>query len=162
MQEDKIINALVGLVGACNNNPKTENTDHVVIKTLAFPSAYQETNDETLPALIEEIYAEKYTVAPGCATCQTPCGNTSDYDMNRIYEAGTDIRDLKLKMIAALRELAADVYRHQKPDALSADSMEIFYKILAYISYDMETDSLLTFWNEVQVDIEKVRREIHG
>lgn len=162
MQGDKIISALVGLVGACNNNPKTENTDHVVIKTLAFPSAYLEATDETLHALIDEIYAEKYTIAPGCATCQTPCGNTSDYDMDRIYEAGADIRELKLKMIAALRELAADVYRHQKPDALSADSMEIFYKILAYISYDMETDSLLTFWNEVQVDIEKIRREIHG
>ena len=37
MKEDKTISALIGLVGACNNNPKTENTDRVIIKALAFP-----------------------------------------------------------------------------------------------------------------------------
>ena len=36
MEENRIISALIGLVGACNNNPKTENTDHVIIKALAF------------------------------------------------------------------------------------------------------------------------------
>ena len=160
MEDNKIISALVGLVGACSNNPKTENTDDILIKTLAFPRTLPEADDETLQALIEEIHTEKYTVSPGCAACQTPCGNTSDYDMNRIYDAETDIRELKLKMISALEELAADIYRCQKMHSLSAESMEIFYKVLAYISFDMEKDSLLTFWNDEQKTIEKVRREI--
>ena len=159
MQENKIISALIGLVGACNNNPKTEKTDQIVIKALAFPPTYPEADAETLQALIEEIYVEKYTVAPGCAVCQTPCGNTSDYDMNRIFEAEADIRDLKLKMIAAVQELAADLYRYQKQDTLSEDSIEIFYKILAYISYDMGADSLLAFWNEIQAGIGEIRRK---
>ena len=133
----------------------------IIIKALAFPLTYPEADAEILQALIEEIYAEKYTVAPGCAVCQTPCGNTSDYDINRIYEAETDIRDLKLKMIAAVRELAADLYRYQKQDTLSEDSMEIFYKVLAYISYDMGADSLLAFWNEVQAGIGEIRRKIN-
>lgn len=160
MEDSKIISALIGLVGACNNNPKTENTDRVIIKSLAFPLTQPTAKEEIFQALIEEIYTEKYTVAPGCAVCQTPCGNTSDYDMSRIYEAEADIRELKLKMIAALQELAADLCRYQEADALSVDSMEIFYKVLSYISFDMETDSLLTFWNEVQADIGEIRRKI--
>ena len=160
MEEDKIISALIGLIGACNNNPKTENTDKVLIKALAFPVFRSETSDGNLQALIEEIYTEKYTVAPGCATCQTPCGNTSDYDMNRIYDAEADIRDLKLKILSALKELAAELYSLQKSDKMPMESMEFFYKALSYVSFDMERDGLLTFWNETQGTIEKIRRQI--
>lgn len=162
MEENKIIGALIGLVGACNNNPKTDNTDRVIIRALAFPQIQSEADAETWQALIEGIHTEKYTIAPNCAACQTPCGNTSDYDMSRIYNAKVDIRDLKLKMLSALKELAAELYSRQKQDTLSAESMEIFYKVLSYISYDMEKDSLITFWNEVQATIEKIRKEIRG
>lgn len=160
MEDDKIISALIGLIGACNNNPKTENTDRVIIKALAFPPALMEAGTENIQALIEEIYTEKYIVAPGCATCQTPCGNTSDYDMNRIYDAEADIRDLKLKILSALKELAAELYSLQKSDKMPMESMEFFYKALSYVSFDMERDGLLTFWNEVQGTTEKIRRQI--
>lgn len=160
MEEDRIISALIGLVGACNNNPKTENTDGVIIKALAFSMAQIETGSKGLQALIEEIYAEKHTVAPGCATCQTPCGNTSDYDMNRIYDAEADIRDLKLKILSVLKELAAELYSLQKWDTVPVESMEFFYKALLYVSFDMEREGLLTFWNEVQETLEKIRRKI--
>ena len=132
----------------------------MIIKSLAFPLLRPDADAEAFRTIIEEIYAEKYTVAPGCAACQTPCGNTSDYDMNRIYDAETDIRDLKVQMLAAMKELAADIYSRQKLDILPAESMEIFYKALAYISFDMEREGLITFWNEVQETIEKVRRQI--
>ena len=85
--EDKIISALVGLVGACNNNTKTPNTDSVVIKTLAFPLLCPEYTAADLRETIDSICAEKNVIAPDCAQCQMPCGNTSDYDMGRIYDA---------------------------------------------------------------------------
>lgn len=163
MEDNKIISALIGLVGACNNNPKTEHTDYILIKALAFPLTRSEADDEsaeTFQALIEEIHAEKYRVSPGCAACQTPCGNTSDYDMNRVYNAEADIRELKLKMISVLEELAADIYSRQQLNSLSEESMEFFYKVLSYISFDMGRDSLLTFWNDVQGTIEKMREMI--
>ena len=163
LEENKIISALIGLVGACNSNPKTENTDRIVIKALAFSldqSKTREVSNETLQMLIEEIYTEKYNVSPGCAACQTPCGNTSDYDMSRIYEAETEIRDLKLEILSVIEELAADIYSRKKVDALSAESMEFFYKTLLYISFDMEKNGLLAFWNEVQDAVEKIRRQI--
>ena len=160
MEKNEIISALIGLIGACNNNPKTENTDYVVIKALAFSPEPSETGNKTLQAFIEEIHTEKYIVAPSCATCQAPCGNTSDYDMDRIYGAETEIRDLKLKILSVVEELAADIYSHKKVDALSAESMEFFYKTLVYISLDMEKNGLLAFWNEVQDTVEEIRREV--
>lgn len=160
MEENRIVSALIGLVGACNNNPKTENTDQVIIKALAYTLTQSEADDGTLQALIEEISAEKYTIAPGCAACRTPCGNTSDYDMNRIYNAEADIRNLKLKIITVLKELAADLYKTQKAVLMSGESMEIFYKALAYISFDMGKEGLLTLLKEVQDTAEKIREEI--
>lgn len=134
----------------------------MVVKALAFSPTHVEADDETLQALIDEIHTEKYTIAPNCAVCQTPCGNTSDYDMDRICNAEPEIRDLKFQMIAALRELAADVYNGQKWDVMSAESIEIFYRVLAYLSFDMKRDSLYQFWDEMQETIEKIRRQIQG
>lgn len=98
MKEDRIISALIGLVGACNNNPKTADTDSIVIKALAFPLLCPEYDDKALREIVEDIYSEKNSVAPGCAVCAAPCGNTSDYDMRRIYEADDEIRKVKQRL----------------------------------------------------------------
>lgn len=158
--EDKIISALVGLAGACNNNPKTENTDAVVIKALAFSVMNTQADPGMLQEMIEEIYAEKYKISPGCATCQSPCGNTSDYDMNRIYNAEDSIRSLKLQILSELQNLVLDLYRNRKIHLLPQESMEIFYKVLIYISFDMEKEGLLAFLEETKESIQKIRREI--
>ena len=52
MPDDRIVSALVGLAGACNNNAKTENTDALVIKALSLP------NDGSCEAGIRETAAE--------------------------------------------------------------------------------------------------------
>lgn len=67
MREDRVISALIGLVGACNNNPKTADTDSLVIKALAFLLLCPEYDDEALREIVEDIYSEKKAVAPGCA-----------------------------------------------------------------------------------------------
>ena len=87
MIEDRIISVLIGLVRACNNNPKTAATDSLVVKALAFPLLRPNCGDKAVNEIIDEIRTEKNSVAPGCAVCIAPCGNTSDYDMRRIYEA---------------------------------------------------------------------------
>ena len=78
MREDGILSALIGLVGACGGNPKTANTDKVIVKALAFPLLHPE---EDVSGTVEAVRAEKNAVAPHCAHCASPCGNTSDYDM---------------------------------------------------------------------------------
>ena len=154
--EDKIISALVGLVGACNNNTKTPNTDSVVIKTLAFPLLCPEYTAADLRETIDSICAEKNVIAPDCAQCQMPCGNTSDYDMGRIYDAEDAVRKAKLQILAVLQKLAE--YACRQPDNVPFD-IEFFYKGLAYVSYDLDEAVLLELLNEAEAMEREIRRD---
>lgn len=156
MKEYITISALIGLVGACNNNPNTPSTDRVIIKALALPILNPEADAETVRQIADEIYAEKYTVSPGCASCAMPCGNTSDYDMNRIYNADEGVRSVKLQILSKLQELAAYIYQNQKLEALSPEDMEFFYKALSYVSYDMKSDVLYTLLTESEELLQKI------
>ena len=150
MREDKIINALIGLVGACNNNPKTADTDSLVINALAFPLLCPGDDDKALQEMVDDIHSEKNCVAPGCAICAAPCGNTSDYDMRRIYEADDVIRKVKLQILEEIQKLAAYVCCNQQFGRTLCIDNRLFYKALSYVSYDMDEVGLLELLDEVK------------
>ena len=141
MQKDNIIGVLIGLVGACENNPKTENTDKLILTALA-------SNESDDAKIIEQLRTEKNIISPGCATCATLCGNTSDYNMNRIYNAQLSLRDLKQQVLAEIRQLATDFL--QSGVTLTDESMSIFYKSLSYVSYELKEQTLLELLTEIQ------------
>lgn len=149
MKEDRIISALIGLVGACNNNPKTDNTDSLVIKSLAFPLLCPEYDDRALQKIVDDIYLEKNSVAPGCTVCTAPCGNTSDYDMRRIYEADDVIRKVKLQILEKLQKLAAYACCSYEFGSSCTDR-EFFYKALSYVSYNLDETDLLRLLDEAE------------
>lgn len=126
MQGDRIISALIGLVGAVSNNGKTEQTDKVIREALL-----RLTDADSEEVTVEKIHREKFTIAPDCATCQNPCGNTSDYDMMQFY--GPDAKN-----IAAKRELIEALRRK-----LSASEIvpETVYQGIAYLGYDLEPEA---------------------
>ena len=112
MIEDRIISVLIGLVRACNNNPKTAATDSLVVKALAFPLLCPNCGDKAVNEIIDEIHTEKNSVAPGCAVCTAPCGNTSDYDMRRIYEAD-ELFTIKLLKIQTVDNAFTTYFQHR-------------------------------------------------
>ena len=143
MQQDNVISVLIGLVGACNNNPKRENTDKVVLTALAFPACgYTESE------VIAQIRAEKNVISPDCATCATPCGNTSDYDMSRIYNAEPAVRDLKQQVLTEICQFATCAF--QKGVTLTEESTSLLYKALAYVGYDVSVQTLRLLLAEIQ------------
>lgn len=150
MREDKIISALIGLIGACSNNPKTAGTDSLVIKALAFPLLCPGYDDKALREIVDDIHSEKNSVAPGCAMCTAPCGNTSDYDMRRIYEADDIIRKVKLQILEEIQKLAAYVCCNPEFGRTSCTDNSLFYKALSYVSYDMDEAGLLELLEEVK------------
>lgn len=156
MREDAVISALIGLAGACGNNPKTANTDRLVIKALAFPVRYPECEDSVLQELADNIRTEKFTIAPGCAVCTAPCGNTSDYDMRRLYEAEDAIRSAKLRVLAKLQELAAGIFCRLEEDGQFPGDTGFFYKALSYVGYDVDEAALLALLEEA----DKIENEI--
>lgn len=157
MQKDRIISALIGLVGACNNNPKTSNTDQLILKALAYSYPYSEYGEESDQEILNEIYAEKNIIAPDCAFCAMPCGNTSDYDMHRIYNAPEEIRKAKLDILSMLQKGAWHLYQNLNTEFDAKTDYEVFYKALSYISYDMEQTALDAFIEELR---EIFRRDI--
>ena len=97
MQGDSIISALIGLVGAVSNNGKTEQTDSVIRE--AFLCLKDADSEEEM---VQKIHAEKFIIAPDCATCLNPCGNTSDYDMAQFYAADAKVISAKRDLIEAI------------------------------------------------------------
>ena len=107
---DELLGALVGLARATTSEPKTDDTDEVLnagLRLLAQPDV----PEEKLQRMLSIVHTEKHRVAPNCAACAMPCGNTNDYDLARLWNAPQDVRALKLRMLAAAIRLAQQTDR---------------------------------------------------
>ena len=123
MQGDRIISALIGLGGAMSNNGKTERTDSVVRKAFL-----RLTDGDSEEETVQKIHAEKFAIAPDCANCLNPCGNTSDYDMAQFYAADANV-------IAAKRDMIETICKKM---GLLQNIPEDVYQGIAYLGYDLE------------------------
>lgn len=119
----KTLSALIGLVGAESNNGKTEDTDAIVRQALL------RMHEEDWS---QRIWEEKFRIAPNCATCSAPCGNTSDYPMKKMESWSADQRAIREQVIGELQRIAA-----AETEALP----EIVYRAIAYIGYDLEEEA---------------------
>ena len=131
---DELLGALVGLARATTSEPKTDDTDEVLnagLRLLAQPDVPK----EKLQRMLTIVRTEKHRVAPNCATCAMPCGNTTDYDLTRLWNASQAIRTLKLRMLAAAIQLA-----QQHP---SGDRQTAVYQVLFTLAEDWDEALLL-------------------
>ena len=130
---DTLLGALVGLARSTSSEPKTENTDAVLNAGLRL-AAQPDAPAETLQRMLDITRAEKHAVAPNCATCAMPCGNTKDYDLTRLRSAAPAVRQRKLRLLQAVFRLAA-----QHPDA---DVQLAIYRGLFAFSEDWDEELL--------------------
>lgn len=124
MTDILILGALVGLVGAVENNGKSSTTDMVIKEAL-------QSNDVTY--MLEVIHNETFKISPSCKNCTTPCGKTSDANLNYLNEDEDLISSLKRRIV---NELVAYIKR-SKSDVLE----EIVYKSIAYLGYNLRPES---------------------
>ncbi|MCQ2507334.1 MAG: hypothetical protein MJ097_00940 [Dorea sp.] len=113
---DELFGALIGLSRVCSNNPKTEKTGAILLEGLLVLAraenssvGWVEPSDPrvlSLKELIQKVHEDKYTIAPDCLTCQTPCGNTSDYDLNIMRLGDAVMFGHKLHILRIATELA--------------------------------------------------------
>lgn len=135
---EKVISALIGLVGAVSNNGKTDETDKIIKKALMSIK-----NGENEDSVVDMIHKEKFTIAPDCATCLNPCGNTSDYDIEKLKNAPEDVRNAKLNLINALCEMAVSLKYDELSDDVISDNVmpDDAYRAIAYLGYDLAVES---------------------
>lgn len=141
--QDALTGALIGLARACSNNPGTDKTDSLILEGLFTTITNVNFNDETLRSLIGRVRAEKAAIVPGCAGCASPCGNTDDYDMDRLWNAQEDIHSLKSLLLFGIRGMAAYAYHAEVLGYRSGEVNAFFYKALSVLAEDWGMEELL-------------------
>lgn len=120
--ETKLWSSLIGLAKTIDSNPKTNNTDALVLKCLSHINHHTVTQD-----LIEQVHKEKERISPGCKTCTHPCGNTSDYDMSLITEKKKDLMNL----------------------ILTLNQIDLIYRGLCYLGFDIDNSYIQELIDEI-------------
>lgn len=127
---DRLTGALIGLARAADGSEHliTPSVTKVIVDGLAATLS-ENCENGVLEALICRADAEKREMVPNCFTCAMPCGRTNDYDMQKLYSAPTDIRQMKEQILHGIRSMAA------KSDC-SREMERFFYKALFTIGMD--------------------------
>lgn len=106
--------------------------------------------DAAIEALIRKVRAEKERLAPGCSQCMAPCGRTADYDMQALWTAEEEVRALKLRILADLREIAAHIAHAPAQQDEENDVYPLLSEALFKIGYDESTEALMATVRKVE------------
>ncbi len=103
---DQLVGTLIGLSRATfgNEHLVTASTCQVVLDGLQIVG--KTADDEALLAAAARADEEKRNLVPMCYSCASPCGRTSNYDMNDLWAAEEAIRDAKLRVLSGLCDMA--------------------------------------------------------
>ena len=142
--QDELTGALIGLARAIDD-PALASAETWTIMTEGLLATAPGTclSDAALETLIQNVRAEKARLAPGCSICTAPCGRTADYDMQALWTAEEEVRTLKLRILADLREIAAHIAHAPAQQDEDAEVYPLLCEALFKIGYDESTEALL-------------------
>ena len=153
--QDVLTGALIGLARAIDD-PATVSDETWTVMTEGLlataPEAHLNdtatstdvhSDDTAIEELIRKVNAEKERLAPGCSQCMAPCGRTADYDMQALWTAEEEVRTLKLRILADLREIAAHIAHAPAQQDEETDVYPLLYEALFKIGYDESVEALL-------------------
>lgn len=149
--QDELTGALIGLARAIDD-PALAYAETWTIMTEGLMATALDAciSDATLETLIQSVRAEKARLAPGCSSCTAPCGRTADYDMQALWTAEEEVRALKLRILADLREIASHIAHAPAQQDEETDVYLLLYEALFKIGYDESTEALMTTVRKVE------------
>ena len=149
--QDVLTGALIGLARAIDD-PAVASAETWTIMTEGLMATAPDAclSDAALETLIQNVRAEKARLAPGCSSCTAPCGRTADYDMQALWTAEEEVRALKLRILADLREIAAHIAHAPAQQDEKADVYPLLSEALFKIGYDESVDALLSTVRKVE------------
>lgn len=145
----ELLGALIGLAKTCSNNPKTQNTDRIIIEGLVAVHT-RSFGEEMLTKKLENVRQEKHIIAPNCSTCASPCGNTSEYNLDLLNDEEEQFKVLKEKILQKLQETAVKYYQEMMLGNSVSEHTEIFYKALEMITYRWDISTLEELLREIE------------
>ncbi len=149
--QDVLTGALIGLARAIDD-PATVSDETWTVMTEGLLATAPDVHpvDAAIEALIRKVRAEKERLAPGCSQCMAPCGRTADYDMQALWNAEEEVRTLKLRILADLREIAAHIAHAPAQQDEETDVYPLLYEALFKIGYDESVEALLPTVRKVE------------
>ena len=149
--QNELTGALIGLARAIDD-PALASAETWTIMTEGLlataPGACL--SDAALETMIQNVRAEKARLAPGCSSCTAPCGRTADYDMQALWTAEEEVRALKLRILADLREIAAHIAHAPAQQDERGEVYPLLCEALFKIGYDESTEALLVTVRKVE------------
>ncbi len=153
--QDELVGALIGLARAISGNEDlvTDDTDRVVLESLALTHPKDSIDPQLLSQQIQQISEEKKRIVPDCAVCCNPCGRTENYDMEHLWNAPEGIRTLKMQILWVLCDMAAHIQDEVVSNSSIKELTTLFYKALRALGMDhwgeQQLRSLLLEINEL-------------
>ena len=158
--EDKLLGALIGLAKSTANTAPVESTLETLVDGLALLYREKENlcvEDDAnnsalnceLARMTDRVHEEKFKLVPDCALCQSPCGNTSDYDASLFRESQASNQKLNLEIIAGLEKIAYSIRQKKARLSLNDDISGLLFRALAVTSFDWAENDLLELKAEV-------------
>lgn len=101
--EKKLIGALIGMARATDGN------EHLISlsSTAVAVAALTATSPEHMQQLLGRVEDEKRKMVPDCFKCANPCGRTAAYNLDRLEQVDSEVRELKLRLLSGVRRIAA-------------------------------------------------------
>ena len=149
--QNELTGALIGLARAIDD-PAVASAETWTVMTEGLLATAPDAclSDAALETLIQNVRAEKARLAPGCSQCMAPCGRTADYDMQALWNAEEEVRTLKLRILADLREIAAHIAHAPAQQDEETDVYPLLYEALFKIGYDESVEALLPTVRKVE------------
>ena len=158
--EDKLLGALIGLAKSTANTAPVESTLETLVDGLALLYREKENlcvEDDAnnsalnceLARMTDRVHEEKFKLVPDCALCQSPCGNTSDYDASLFRESQASNQKLNLEIIAGLEKIAYSIRQKKARLSLDDDISGLLFRALAVTSFGWAENDLLELKAEV-------------
>ncbi len=140
---------LIALSKACYMHAKSPNTDQLIIQSLSMIAPDSGADEKDIVDQIALARQEKDTVAPGCRTCASPCGNTQDYDFNLLEQCEEEIRQIKYDILSSLQSICFSI-KDLTSDEIRADIIQLIHRGLSVISYDLPISRLQATLDDLQ------------
>ena len=136
--QDRLTGRLIGLARAADGNEHliSDAVTQLIVEGLFATLTNVNFDDAALKMLIWRAEAAKQQMVPNCFTCAMPCGKTSDYDMEKLWNAPEDIRSLKSLILFGIRGVAAYAYHAAVLGYHDGAVDRFFYKALFAIGMD--------------------------
>ncbi len=142
--QDELTGALVGLAKVAGNSTRTAKSDELILRGLFMCITNVNFDNDAIQSLTDEINQQKAEIFPNCCACASPCGNTRNLSMDKLWNDNEDIRSLKSLLLLGMRGMAAYAYHAFVLGYTDDEVTAWFYKGLTAAGSELEASELLS------------------